>query len=91
MKTILIINLVVAILNLIMSYLLAKSAKAEFIKLYSVGEFPTTSLAEKIGAIMRLLIIAICPIINFIYLCVYVFAWDTLKEKIIDNLIEMTA
>ena len=91
MKTILIINLIVAILNITMSYLLAKSAKAEFIKLYSVGKLPTTSLAEKIGGIMRLLIIAICPIINLIYLGVYVFAWDSMKEKIIDNLIEMTA
>ena len=90
MKTILIINLIIAILNLIMSHLLGKSAKAEFIKLYSVGELPTTSLAEKIGGIMRLLIIAICPIINLIYLFVYVFAWDTIKEKVVDNLIEMT-
>lgn len=89
MKTILIINLVVAILNIIMNYLLAASAKAEFVKYYAI-KIPTTSLAEKISGIMRLLIIAICPIINLIFLFTFIFAWDTTKEKVIDNLIEMT-
>ena len=90
MKTILIINLVVAILNFTMALLLAYSAKADFVKLYSIEKLPTISRVEKIGALMRLFVIVICPIINLIFLFIYVFAWESIKEDAIDNLIEMT-
>lgn len=91
MKTILIINLTIALLNLIMSKLLAESAKTAFLMRYPDEFLPVSSLSDKISAILRLIIVAVCPIINIIFLFAYIFAWDSMKENVVDGLLEKTA
>ena len=93
MKIILIINLVVAILNITMAFLMAFAVKAQFKKEYPQAVLSKAPISEKISAYLRMLIASFCPLFNLVLLGNYMFNWESTRNAtvvLLSDKIEMT-
>ena len=88
MKTILIIYLIISLLNLIVTYLLAKSVVYKFHRDNPNVKFKKTSVFERVVCWIRQILTAFIPILNFLMLITYLLAWNMIAEKLEDTIWE---
>lgn len=88
MKTILIINCIVALANLILVTEIAETAKAEFKKDYPTAKFNEVSTKAKIIGWMSVIVRALIPIYNLICLAGFLFMRETMIDKGYEQLMD---
>lgn len=88
MKTILIINCIVALANLILVTEIAETAKAEFKKDYPTAKFNEVSTKAKIIGWVSVIVRALIPIYNLICLTGFLFMRETMIDKGYEQLMD---
>lgn len=90
MKVILIIYLVISLLTFgfifLCSYFAIKKFKAE----HPTAKFHKVGFAERFVSFLRTAIISFCPIINVVFLLVFVLAWEQCLEETEDKIWDLT-
>ena len=88
MKTILIINCIVALANLILVTEITETAKTEFKKDYPTAKFNEVSTKAKIIGWISIVIRALIPIYNLICLAGFLFMRETMIDKGYEQLMD---
>ena len=88
MKTILIIDCIVALVNLILVTEIAETAKAKFKRNYPTAKFNEVSTKTKIIGWISIVIRALIPIYNLICLTGFLFMRETMIDKGYEQLMD---
>jgi hypothetical protein len=84
-----IIDLVIAFLFCLFSYLVSYEASKFIRRIYPEikPKFKSTA-GESVATWLRIIFMSLIPIVNLIYLFVLIFGWDTVKDKTIQYYLE---
>lgn len=88
MKTILIINCIVALVNLILVTEIAETAKAEVKRDYPTAKFNKVSTKPKIIGWVSVIVRTLIPIYNLICLAGFLFMRETMIDKGYEQLLD---
>ena len=88
MKTILIIDCIIALVNLILVVEIAETAKAEFKRDYPAAKFNEVSTKAKVIGWISIVIRALIPIYNLICLTGFLFMRETMIDKGYEQLMD---
>lgn len=92
MKTLIIIDCIIAVVTLILAFEIVERARIKFRKDYPTAKLNTTSKKSKIIGIIALIIKALIPIYNLICVIGFLFLTDTMIQEsykqLIENIIE---
>lgn len=84
-----IIDLVIAFLFCLFSYLISYEADKFIRRMYSeIKPKFKTSTGESVATWLRIIFMSLIPIVNLIYLLVLIFKWETVKNKTVQNFLE---
>ena len=85
MKILLTIYLIISLLTFGFIYLCSRFVAKKFKTEHPTAKFRKVGCVEKVIAFLRTVIVSFCPIINIVFLLVFVLAWEQCVEATEDK------